>query len=624
LGASEWPHASKLNIDSEQFPENPFLKSKEFVEEYLKSSTGFHLQSGDILDLFDTSDSPYEINKRIEDFLISHMDSSNDITDIIFYYVGHGDYFDRNSYFIATRHLDLNHIKTTRYDIEDVIDLLMVHAGDCRHTLIIDACFAAGAIGAYLRQDIANPAKRMNEIVQKHIPKRGSALFCASGSDTFAKTLPGSSYCMFTGALAKALDGSPEQGGSLYTLRELGRKTESIIRQQFGRSGVIPEVHTPVADEGDIADVALFPRFFDPTLGVRPQTSAINSRKGRNSYSYLKLTSFENAKPQKDEVSKSSLSKRGRRLAPFELQFWIQRIFVFSWIPMVIIAGGWIFFSNTELGSVPEELTTNSAERERRASNLLDEAIDRDVSVSFIADEYPDTDAGKQAARMIAEDEAVRKREIALARLDDLDFFESKNRVAAEAQRFDGRKKMTDQESVSGSFDDLEDLEDTYVEVETATEKQSGMTQTENLETDDIVVVLGNDTSSKPIESVRTVANANHCTSLKVGQSRSESPGWNKVKIFGENSCNFDIRIFTKCGCERQVHMHVVSGDETVTSTRSFNTVPAGDNYSFDVHVSHQSSQNAVLSCKANVWKLSAIDRKFRDYPKTDESDCSN
>ena len=274
LGASNWPRSPKLDPDPGSFPTNPFTASKTFFCRYLTSNDGVGVPKENILDLFDSDDSPYELNRRIEDFLEERKTRIAEISDVFFFFVGHGDFYSRNSFYLATRYLDAEHINTTRYDFENIASILQQRAGASRHILFIDACFAAGALGAYLRQEINNPASRLNEIAQRHVPQRGCALFCASGSEAFAKTLPGSTFTMFSGALEQVLSSAPEGREKYLSLRELGRETEKVIRQHFGRQGVIPEIHTPVADEGDIADLRIFPRLVKERTQHSPATSA--------------------------------------------------------------------------------------------------------------------------------------------------------------------------------------------------------------------------------------------------------------------------------------------------------------------------------------------------------------
>lgn len=267
MGATAWPKAQKLNVDEAKFNINPFNASKAFVLEYLSSERGLRLPSENIRDLFDSESSPYELKKNVEEFLQERKSKLKTITDVIFYYVGHGDYFENSGYYIATRHLDTNDINNTGFDISNITSALLDKAGSSRHILIIDACYAAGAQIAY-RQDITNTAEVINKITKKHKPRLGTALFCAAGPRAFAKTLPGQEFTMFTGAFAKAIRQRDDQTDNLISLRELGEEMQAIIRDEYGSGGVLPEIHTPIADDGDIATVQLFPRFRDLAVGA--------------------------------------------------------------------------------------------------------------------------------------------------------------------------------------------------------------------------------------------------------------------------------------------------------------------------------------------------------------------
>ncbi|MEP3428896.1 MAG: caspase family protein [Roseibium sp.] len=261
MGASEWPMFEKLNFIEGDFASNPFVNSKNFFAEYLLSANGLGIPKENLLDLFDNADSPYKIKQLIEAFLLSSKMRIGNISDVIFYYVGHGDYYEKDNYYIATKFLDQSDIKSTRFDIEDIASKLLDNVGSSRHILILDSCYSAGAQSAY-RQSIENAAESVNELTQKYRPRLGTTLFCAAGQRKYAKVLPGQEMTMFTGALSEALKNHTDTENTLFSLRELGEEMQDIIREKYGSEGVIPEIHTPIADDGDIASSQIYPRFF--------------------------------------------------------------------------------------------------------------------------------------------------------------------------------------------------------------------------------------------------------------------------------------------------------------------------------------------------------------------------
>jgi hypothetical protein len=260
LGASRWPKFEKLNLDPEKHDSNPFRNSKEFFVSYLISADGLALPEENILDLFDDGSSPYDLKKKIVSFITERKNEIGDLSDVIFYYVGHGDYFEKDQYYVATKFLDAADIKATRLDVEDITSIFLDFAGSSRHVLFLDSCYAAGAQSAF-RQNVESAAKSISKLAEKYCPKLGTALFCAAGPRKYAKTVPGQEMTMFSGALSKALSKPITDHDFLFSLRELGLEMEQIIRDDFGSEGVLPEVHTPISDQGDIALAKIFPRF---------------------------------------------------------------------------------------------------------------------------------------------------------------------------------------------------------------------------------------------------------------------------------------------------------------------------------------------------------------------------
>ena len=64
LGASRWPKAPKLSAPPS------FAKSAAAFLAYLRSEEGFQLLNENLLNLFDTEDSPSGVVERISEFLI--------------------------------------------------------------------------------------------------------------------------------------------------------------------------------------------------------------------------------------------------------------------------------------------------------------------------------------------------------------------------------------------------------------------------------------------------------------------------------------------------------------------------------------------------------------------------
>src|SRR4051812_18746138 len=90
LGATEWPHYPAFG----KGPVDCFGKSAAFFKDYFTGEEGLDIEPDNILWLFNTEDQPSQIIQKVTDFLKKNTNES--ITDIFFYYVGHGTYISNN------------------------------------------------------------------------------------------------------------------------------------------------------------------------------------------------------------------------------------------------------------------------------------------------------------------------------------------------------------------------------------------------------------------------------------------------------------------------------------------------------------------------------------------------
>src|SRR5262245_51654713 len=104
LGASKWPKSDRLTGSQN------FSRSKDDFLKYLVDANGLAIPRDQLLDLFDTEESPSEVDEAISTFLSTTNERlGDDIEDLILYYTGHGLFSeDGQKYCLA--------LQTTRTD----------------------------------------------------------------------------------------------------------------------------------------------------------------------------------------------------------------------------------------------------------------------------------------------------------------------------------------------------------------------------------------------------------------------------------------------------------------------------------------------------------------------------
>jgi hypothetical protein len=251
LGASEWPKYPS-------FEKHPgFQKSAQFFADYL-------LQHGllreNLLPLFDDGEQPGIIVEKIAEFLRARV--SDSLRNVLFYYVGHGGYRN-NNYYVALKCTNAENLDLTMLPIRQIARVLGEETSDKRQILIIDACYAAGAVKDFIYQSSNGFAEDVSREVREYLPEtnieRGASLFCAAGPTIKAKAPWEDDFTMFTGALRSVLvEGDPDSDEFL-SLAKVAELVEKSIRATFREEGVRPELHTPQQDRGDIRTLPLFP-----------------------------------------------------------------------------------------------------------------------------------------------------------------------------------------------------------------------------------------------------------------------------------------------------------------------------------------------------------------------------
>lgn len=264
LAASEWP----------QFPD--FQQSKAFVnsanglKSYLLGPGEFGLPKDNLLDLFNSKQSPDDIDRQIGDFLekrISEMRLSGyPARDVLFYFVGHGGFSGNNlDYFLAIWRTRESNPSASSLQIANLAHTLKDKARHLRHTIILDCCFAASATKFFQGAEPTQAAikQTVDAFKVQHkghgFPGRGTSLLCSSRHNVPSLISPDGEYTMFSQALLYVLrDKSSYQKGSL-SLRAVANLADDYLWTMYGdKQAPKPEIHSPDQSEGDVADVPFF------------------------------------------------------------------------------------------------------------------------------------------------------------------------------------------------------------------------------------------------------------------------------------------------------------------------------------------------------------------------------
>jgi ppGpp synthetase/RelA/SpoT-type nucleotidyltranferase len=263
LGASEWPNA-RLFEPAPQFANS----AHEFIE-YICAANGFNLKEAHLLNLFDSDDEQPVIVRKIADFLLQLRrklsNSGQNLADVITFYVGHGgfDIGSNSTYFLAIRKTSAPDYLGSSLSAASLRRALREHAGNARHYLILDCCFAAAAATAYLQ--MSNAAQGAIAQIQESFPPSGTALLCAAGALIPAKAKRDAKYTMFSEGLFEVLTQGAPTAAERLTIGDVARMIRDHLRIKYEDEAVRPEVHSPEQAKGNVADVPLF-RNADATI----------------------------------------------------------------------------------------------------------------------------------------------------------------------------------------------------------------------------------------------------------------------------------------------------------------------------------------------------------------------
>ncbi|MBO0789548.1 MAG: hypothetical protein J2P36_01170, partial [Ktedonobacteraceae bacterium] len=200
LGASDWPEHDAFP------PTEAFAHAARAVKTYFLDEKGFGLPGENLLDRFDTDLNSDALDKEIGQFLerrLAEMKGAGSAaSDLLLYFIGHGDFVGRNhDFYLAIRRTRADNPHFSGLLMTGLAHTLIERARHLRRMLILDCCFAAAAFSAFQ----GGPDQVALEKTAEAFPKKGIALLCSSGHTTPSRLLKDGSSTMFTKAFLDAL-----------------------------------------------------------------------------------------------------------------------------------------------------------------------------------------------------------------------------------------------------------------------------------------------------------------------------------------------------------------------------------------------------------------------------------
>lgn len=256
LGASEFPKTTLL-------PAPSFRKSAEDFRDYLISPDFFNLPKENLLYLFDCTDPGPVIDENICKFLQQKISKSQNsaqkVTDVLFYYVGHGGFANGGAdYYLTLADTRTHSELISSYPINGLANTLKNNSRNIRRYVILDCCFAGAAVQAFMSGGAGAIAGQMAS--QAFVePQKGTALLCASSSQKPAMAPPGEFHTMFSGALLEILQSNTDSSKAYLSMKDLHHLIESRLRDKYESEAVRPEIHDPNQTVGIVGDIPIFP-----------------------------------------------------------------------------------------------------------------------------------------------------------------------------------------------------------------------------------------------------------------------------------------------------------------------------------------------------------------------------
>jgi hypothetical protein len=220
------------------------------VRGYVTSSDGFGLAAAQVLDLFDSALDQVRQLLAIEQFLAA----AGHARDLILYYIGHGG-FENRDYYLGIRGTQDRREDITAIESRKLAKIVREGFRRRRVYVIMDACFAASAIGDWQGDEAMAAVRNM----EQHLPVHGTAFLAAASKHDVTLAPRAERYTIFTGAFLEALRHGIDNGTAGLSMHELYDEIRALLRMREADDEGRPELHVPSQREGDVSRLPLFP-----------------------------------------------------------------------------------------------------------------------------------------------------------------------------------------------------------------------------------------------------------------------------------------------------------------------------------------------------------------------------
>lgn len=257
LGASDYPDYTELDNSS-------LYTSAMALKDYFLQTAELDAEPRYLLDLFNSRANNTQQMQLMGDHLEKFSADAEDyIQNIFIIYLGHGlPQADTTTLSIAATSKKAPSL--TALKVQDLADEVKKLAAWSRRFVILDCCYAAGALKPWLDAD-GGLAKTTEQAFEHHEtreerenPRRGTTVLCASDKYSRAMAPIGKSYTLFSGALLDVLRNGRVGGPNMMTFRNLVDIVSEKLRANG--EGPMPVLVSPDTTEGDLGQLLrLFP-----------------------------------------------------------------------------------------------------------------------------------------------------------------------------------------------------------------------------------------------------------------------------------------------------------------------------------------------------------------------------
>jgi hypothetical protein len=258
LGAHDWTDAGLKRAPS-------FLRSARHVVSYLYDPAGLGLDPELVLDLFDDTagagDQLARVRETLDIQLRERREAGHPITDLLVYYIGHGQTDDQGHLSLLVRRSRRGMEAETGIKAPDLARTLRLGAPQQRRSVILDCCFSEAAASAFfgmagdLNQSVAATVAKDLKDDQ---PARGTLLLCSSPVGEVSMGPPNAERTLFTGAVLEVLRQGAEGRPPFLSFADLRDAAFDRMVVSFGANTPRPVLHQVNATQGDLTRAPAF------------------------------------------------------------------------------------------------------------------------------------------------------------------------------------------------------------------------------------------------------------------------------------------------------------------------------------------------------------------------------